>query len=346
MILRYDAAVTRWEPALMRSFEIGRGQTHGSASDGPSPMDVDRVQKGKGKGKGKYDNKGGKGGGKHGKGDNYATGKGKGGDSCLYCGKPGHWKRDCRKLKWDKEHNNVRMTSGTGGDMQTPYNHQPVPPPPNTGGTTSVPQSSAASNASTGTTFRTATTVRRVSGTTVYRIDEDENPYDLTIFALEEQDSEPECNVQFLRMIQHVRVSQPLFGHGNSFHGTIKAHDEPERVTSPAAVADTPDRSTCEFFDIAATDTDGKWDFIGFDEQMTEARMVTPDMGNATGSVEIILDSGADVSCLPYEYSAVGVETQTSGFYRDAAGNPLNVTGTRRAIVQLGDAQKTSSSEV
>ena len=179
MILRYDAAVTRWEPALMRSFEIGRGQTHGSASDGPSPMDVDRVQKGKGKGKGgykggkgdykgdkgkgkgkgKYDNKGGKSGGKHGKGDNYATGKGKGGDSC-------HWKRDCRKLKWDKEHNNVRMTSSTGGDMQTPYNHQQVPPPPNTGGSTSVPQSSAASNASTGTTFRTATTVKRVSGTT------------------------------------------------------------------------------------------------------------------------------------------------------------------------------------
>ena len=192
-----------------------------------------------------------------------------------------------------------------------------------------MPQSSAASNASTGTTFRTATTVRRVSGTNVYRMDEDEKPYDLIIFALEEHDSEPECDVQFLRMIQHVHVAQPLFGHGNSFHGTIKAHDEPERVTSPAAVADTSDRS----------DTNGKWDFIGFDEQMTEVRMVTPDMGNATGSVEIILDSGADVSCLPYEYSAVGVETQMSGFYRDAAGNPLNVTGARRAIVQLRDAQ-------
>ena len=106
---------------------------------------------------------------------------------------------------------------------------------------------------------------------TVYRIDEDENLYDLTIFALEERDSEPECDVQFLRMIQHVRVAQYLFGHGNS-------------LTSPAAVADTSDRSTCEFFDVAASD-----------EQMTEVRMVTPDMGNATGSVEIILDSGADV---------------------------------------------------
>ena len=142
--------------------------------------------KGKGKGKGKFDNKGGKGGGKHGESDNYNTGKGKGGDSCLYCGKPGHWKRDCRKLKWDKERNTVRLTSSTGGDMQTSGSQHHVPPPPSAGGTVSVPQSSAASNASTGT-FWTASNVRRVSGATVYRIDEDQKPYDLTIFALEEQ---------------------------------------------------------------------------------------------------------------------------------------------------------------
>ena len=221
-------------------------------------------------------------------------------------------------------------------DKQHRWSVQHHVPPPSTGGTVSVPQSSAASNASTGT-FRTASNVRRVSGANVYRIDEDEKPYDLTIFAREEQDSEPECDVQFLRMIQHVRVVQSLC---TSVHGTIKEHAEPgKKASATTTTADMPDISTCEFFDIAATDTDGKWDFIGFDQRMIKVRMVTPDMGTATGIVEIILDSGADVSCLPYEYSAVGVETQMSGFYRDAAGNPLNVTGTRRAIVQLGDAQ-------
>ena len=103
-----------------------------SSSTGIVPMDVDLVQslnqikgkgKSKGKGKGKYDQQ------PKGKGKNKGKGKDKGkgkqqysynqqnsqGDqrvsnnNCLYCGKPGHWKRDCRKLAHDKQTGQIRQ---------------------------------------------------------------------------------------------------------------------------------------------------------------------------------------------------------------------------------------------
>ena len=60
------------------------------------------------------------------------TGKGKGTPSsqvdksnvCLYCGKSGCWKRDCRKFKRDQETGQVRQVEG--GTFQ----QVPPPPPP------------------------------------------------------------------------------------------------------------------------------------------------------------------------------------------------------------------------
>ena len=113
---------------------IGAVTSYAGGSDsGPAPMEVNLVQKGKGKkgksgDKGKGKNKGSYGTGK-GKGKNYGSGKGKsqnkGYDSrkgqqkgqgngqqykqkldinaCAYCGKTGHWQRDCLKKKADQQ---------------------------------------------------------------------------------------------------------------------------------------------------------------------------------------------------------------------------------------------------
>ena len=61
-------------------------------------------------------------------------------------------------------------------------------------------------------------------------------------------------------------------------------------------------------------------------------------MVDSTSPVEIILDSGADVSALPRTYGNVGVEVgQHESQFIDAQGSPLHVHSTRIAKVTFGD---------
>ena len=110
-MLSYEITTTSWSPQRVQQ-ALGVTSAPHKDEQGPAPMEIDMVtDKGKGKGKGKGKDKGkGKGHqGKSGKGKSKDRGKGKGGkkggnvdaQSCLYCHKKGHWKRDCRKLKSD-----------------------------------------------------------------------------------------------------------------------------------------------------------------------------------------------------------------------------------------------------
>ena len=86
MILMYDASTTRWSEQMVL------GSDGGVNTDGPVPMEIDRVQqKGKGKsGKGKSKDKG------FAKGQSKGKQKGKiDAQQCRICHEYGHWAREC-----------------------------------------------------------------------------------------------------------------------------------------------------------------------------------------------------------------------------------------------------------
>lgn len=76
------------------------------------------------------------------------------------------------------------------------------------------------------------------------------------------------------------------------------------------------------------------WSISSNDHDLPQVRA----MVDATSPVEIILDSGADVSALPRTYGNVGVEVgQHEPQFIDAQGSPLHVHSTRIAKVIFGD---------
>ena len=95
-------------------------------------------------------------------------------------------------------------------------------------------------------------------------------------------------------------------------------------------------------FDLTYSDDNEDWTFCNSptwslsscDENLPQVRVTV----DASTPVEIILNSGADVSALPRSYGNVGVEVgQHEAQFIDAQGSPLHVHSTRVAKVTFGD---------
>ena len=169
-LLAYERSTTRWQASSTLTLPT----TSTTPQDTGGPMDVDHVER-EGKGKKGKDKKGkgdpkGKGKGKGGKNDATAKPKAKPKGECWYCGKTGHFARDCRaKAKEGK--------GKSGGRVQQVTEETPTPPPSSSSMPPSVPPSSASTfSTSTAATVPNPRAVRRVRSCVVYDISEDALP--------------------------------------------------------------------------------------------------------------------------------------------------------------------------
>ena len=328
LIYRWDRSNIKWAQPLNASF--GPNSLSPGVDQGPSPMEIDRLkgEGGKGKygkgGKGKYD-KGGKGKHDKGKGKSYwqgskgkdkgkkgdqqhQSGKGKGNKNdpnrCLYCNKPGLWKRDCRAYKADQERGTVRQVEETGSIASTagPSASQVF-----------QPQTAPSAQSST---YKSAASVRRLaahSNCSFHDVGDDSNMVDLTIFDMAPESDIEDCfdlggNVFMIRMA------------------------EPE------------EQIACPVFDMTATDHDEHWHVCGnqFDNpvglEYFHVRAISEDF-HSKDMVDIILDSGSDTAALPKNFQGVGNDVQPSHqcVYYDAQGGQLQVQQHKRAQVQVGN---------
>ncbi|CAE7314572.1 unnamed protein product, partial [Symbiodinium sp. KB8] len=339
LVLRWDNAQTRWGTAVAATYSLGDGR----GSSGFQPMDVDAIgalsYKGKNKGKdykgkpkGKdYNNKGkskdGKGkpqqypkGKDQGKGwnnqqQNKGKNKGKGNvkndsEVCLYCGKRGHWKRDCYKYKSDMAKGIKQVASG---DDATTVND-------------SASVAASASTVAPSHSVSNAQAPRRIS-----RFEHsDLDLTDLTeIDDYADADSAEECVLGFGGVLRAVQAAGCL-------HACAEFFD--------LAVDDDESGSSSEAWSIAleysAFDLDSEClcaICARKDDAFDDSKAGSAD--EAPKTHDIILDSGADCSALPMSFAHVGVEDceAMKGSYVDAQGNPLRTAGVRIAEVQVGE---------
>ena len=94
--------------------------------------------------------------------------------------------------------------------------------------------------------------------------------------------------------------------------------------------------SRAHVYDLASTDDDGIWTESPWLEDSPVVSHVRAVTDGDQGVVDIVLDSGADVSALPLSYAGVGVPASSDGAtFVDAQGNALVVDSTRLAKVKL-----------
>lgn len=353
LVLSYESVTTSWTSHKIHS-EFGIGVSASQPYGGPSPMEIDMIGKnGKGKGKrGKTKSKDGKGkggsfkgkGGKDGftgkgKGHQDTHGKGKGGGqsqkadgNCLYCGKYGHWKRDCRAFQRDKQNGTVRQVENQPAASVTAsgsLNVASVTPAPST--TYSLPPSSSPQTGN----------VRLL-----HRVDVDDGYVDLTMLdgwnrsfdggSINMVSSQDDLHDPDVSRVCHFGIDEPNVSDLQKYHGC------------------------CCAFDMTATDADDSWTFPPNSQKVFDLtdscdfRFCTPDLSHAEAgdkclhvfavhaeghAAEIIMDSGADGSVLPISFGHFGKSSNDSmGDYQfvDAQGKALGVQDVRVAEIQFG----------
>ena len=378
LIMRWDSSQTKWHQPLLKSFEIN------SPADHNDPMDIDRVygkghgKKGKGKhekgkskfagakgrgnkGKSKSDSKGYGNKGKTGKGKQFSSYSGKGyGDpqreqqqkradqnACLYCGKHGHWKRECWQFQQDKQSGTIRRTDEQPlqqSDFQTA-----AEPPRN------VPSGSQTPSVQSGATFKTASSVRRVSVAPAFSIADDLRPFDVHIYSMEEFDSEtgsvcmitacggePVMSESIRSCVDLCECIGSVFSR-NSFHDydvfpicDMSATDDDGHWTYSCNECGTSDCAICS--KLACEPSAG----VPQDDACSYIRMLYD--SDCSGDMEIILDSGADISVLPLGWEGCGTESSLPAvMFRDAQGRKIEMSGCRDAHVLLGDVSFTET---
>ncbi|CAE7834903.1 RE2 [Symbiodinium sp. CCMP2592] len=337
VILRYERATQKWTTQLVS------GTTLPPAGDGAVPMDVDMVKgkvgKDKGKGGWKHYNNNPKGKDNKGKGKDYSQyyqkgkqGKGKGGykgkdhkgkgkgynhdnskgkskgktnvpyNNCKICGKPGHWSNEC----WMKKVNQVNNNPGT----------------PN------VPQPPAAPGGSTSTTATTATVKR------VFNLADDTDAVQFPVAGdlvggFEESWDDEEWSEWWC---YHVTASECEYY-------DMSTEDSSEENW-------TYDDTAVSVFDMTMSDAlPGDEDWVQCDWAKTYVQMVQQGPSEGWTSegikVEVVLDSGADVSVMPEQWLQMDVGQNAPGervLMRDAQGREMPNLGTRNVSLDLGQA--------
>ena len=355
-VFAYEATTTSWSPQRVHQ-ALGVIAPQVQNNNGPAPMEIDRV-KGKGKGKGKDKGKGqgndkgkGKGHGKT-KGNDKGRGKGKGAQKgkgksqgnvssaqCLYCHKPGHWKRACFKFQKDLAAGKVQAISDdTASQVSTVAPSQSV--------------SNVGTAASSSTAPQPKARVARV--------------VDMTSI-----DESPEIKIQYLRMVSDNTVYHALTDADDE-----DAHDDAWSIILEYGVLDTPqpgaldvppqastgsgftsledealppcDSSACmaaceSHHESTSKSVHQQSSVVQGQVSLAGSELIVVESSSAIRALshipaeDIILDSGADVSALPASYANVGVAAGSpSERYVDASGRPLKTCGVRIAEVQVG----------
>ena len=309
-VLGFETVTNSWAPSKIHS-EFGIISSSSHDAGGPAPMDISRVES-KGKQKGKSKNKGkskadngtqkakGKVKGKF--SSNIGKGKGKPSNqqdrsnTCLYCGKVGHWKRDCRKYKHDQETGQVRQVEG---------GFQQAPPPPPGGPNSGLQQPGAQHPAQPHVSFV------QPSPSTSYVQQPQHAVNTVRRFEFAPYWSDDSVAVDLDEYWTDDLTSDSL--HQGSIRALTAIHMPHDALPH-----------SCMTFDVTYSDNDDVWTV---EAELDHLRMV-----------EIILDSGADGSALPLEYSNTGVALASDNKLRfvDAEGSPLNISSTRLATVDFG----------
>ena len=276
--------------------EIGRVETKGkqkgkNKTKGKSKNDGS-FQKGKGKVKGKFPAS------NTGKGKGKPSGQSDKSNTCLYCGKPGHWKRDCRKYKHDLETGQVRQVEGS------PVQNASV----STGQTFSAPQQQ-----STQQPVQPHVTFMQPSQHTAYV----------------RQPHQPGGSVRRFEFAPDW---------SDETAAVVSDHPWIDDLTSDAVhdgfIRSLSDVSTCPcdfslcntVFDMTYSDNDGMWTVSPDEVNHVRAVEIILDSG-ADGSA----------LPMEYGHAGVPTASDDRLRFVDAQGSTLNVSSTRLATVDFGD---------